>query len=367
LAYLEWTLEFRNDSQRLQEARAQIALPTGGFVSRVTLWVDGEEREAAFAARADVRKAYERVVKKQRDPLLVTTNGPDRLILVVDGSFAMKGFGKDVAAAVAAIPEGIPVDVFIASDLPIHVAATQQGAATHARANAAKRLSEFDYTGGCDNVPALNQAWDMVAIRANSAIVWIHGPQPLRMESPETLIQKHDRRRGTVRLYSVETAPGKNVVIESLGSLESLRMVPRLGELRPDLERLFSSWRTNAQHQVSMRRSADRSEVPELAQQTSMHLVRLWAHDEVLRIARSSKVEERMAAVNLAAAYNLVTPVTGAVALENAQQYQEAGLTPAAPANVPTIPEPETWLLICVTAAILGWLGLKRRNACTQA
>ena len=52
LAYLEWTLVFHNDWRREREARARIALPPGAVVSRLTLWIDGEEREAAFGGRS---------------------------------------------------------------------------------------------------------------------------------------------------------------------------------------------------------------------------------------------------------------------------------------------------------------------------
>src|SRR5690606_31989264 len=37
LGYLEWTLEFKNDATVAREARAQIQLPPGGVVSRLTL------------------------------------------------------------------------------------------------------------------------------------------------------------------------------------------------------------------------------------------------------------------------------------------------------------------------------------------
>lgn len=82
-AYCEWTLEFRNDHHRRQrEARAQIQLPPGGVVSRLTLWINGEEREAAFGGRAQVRAAYQEVaVRQRRDPVLVTTTGPDRVLV----------------------------------------------------------------------------------------------------------------------------------------------------------------------------------------------------------------------------------------------------------------------------------------------
>jgi len=82
LGYGEWILEFRNDSRQQREARAQILLPPGGVVSRLTLWVNGEEREAAFGGRSQVREAYQKVaVEQRRDPVLVTTAGPDRVLM----------------------------------------------------------------------------------------------------------------------------------------------------------------------------------------------------------------------------------------------------------------------------------------------
>ena len=82
LVYCEWTMEFKNVSSQAREARAQIALPPGGVVSRLTLWVNGEKREAAFGGRAQVRQAYQSVaVVQRRDPVLVTTCGPDRVLM----------------------------------------------------------------------------------------------------------------------------------------------------------------------------------------------------------------------------------------------------------------------------------------------
>lgn len=82
LAYYEWILEFKNVAARAQEARAQLLLPAGGVVSRLTLWVNGEEREAAFAGRSQVRQAYQEVaIQQRRDPVLVTTAGPDRVLM----------------------------------------------------------------------------------------------------------------------------------------------------------------------------------------------------------------------------------------------------------------------------------------------
>ena len=59
-SYTEWTLEFKNVSATEREARAQVLLPPGGVVSRLTLWVNGEEREAAFAGRSQTRRPTRR-------------------------------------------------------------------------------------------------------------------------------------------------------------------------------------------------------------------------------------------------------------------------------------------------------------------
>ncbi len=81
VAYVEWTTEFTNTSAMQREARMSLVLPPGGAVSRATLWVNGEEREAAFATRAAARAAYQAVVMQRRDPLLITTNGADQVFV----------------------------------------------------------------------------------------------------------------------------------------------------------------------------------------------------------------------------------------------------------------------------------------------
>ena len=81
LAHGEWTLEFHNQHRNAQEARCQMLLPPGACVSRLTLWINGEPREAAFGARSQVTQAYKQtVVVDRRDPVLVNMAGPDRVL-----------------------------------------------------------------------------------------------------------------------------------------------------------------------------------------------------------------------------------------------------------------------------------------------
>jgi hypothetical protein len=74
-------MTFANDSEQPEEARAQIALPPGATVSRVTLWINGIEQEAAFNSKQAVQQAYQWIVQRHRDPLLVTETEPGKIFL----------------------------------------------------------------------------------------------------------------------------------------------------------------------------------------------------------------------------------------------------------------------------------------------
>jgi hypothetical protein len=81
ICYLEWTMVFHNSSSNNGEARAVIKLPPDAVVSRLTLWVNGEEQEAAFAKHSVVEEAYNSVVNKNRDPVLVQYKSPDTVTM----------------------------------------------------------------------------------------------------------------------------------------------------------------------------------------------------------------------------------------------------------------------------------------------
>lgn len=82
LGYWEWTMEFSNTGSRAKEARMQVLLPPDGVVSRLTLWVNGEPQEAAFASKEKVTKAYKAIaVVRRQDPVLVRWLAPDRVLV----------------------------------------------------------------------------------------------------------------------------------------------------------------------------------------------------------------------------------------------------------------------------------------------
>jgi hypothetical protein len=81
-AYIEWTLTFKNETLWPQEASGQILIPHAGVASRLTLWVNGQEMDAAFGSRSQTQAAYDDVaVVRREDPALLVTAGPDQLLL----------------------------------------------------------------------------------------------------------------------------------------------------------------------------------------------------------------------------------------------------------------------------------------------
>jgi hypothetical protein len=183
------------------------------------------------------------------------------------------------------------------------------------------------------------------------------------MTGTEILRQKWERRPGGPVLYEIQVTGGRNMVLEALDGIAAVKMVPRLGSVNEDLQRLFRGWGPGAERIEIERKRLKPEAVSDRkgARETSDHLARLWAYDEVLKLLQSGNRAAGEQALKLASQYHLVTPVSGAVVLETKQQYEQAGLTPVPPDKVPTIPEPETWLLVGVLLVIFLWILYHRR------
>ncbi|MBI2812510.1 MAG: hypothetical protein HYX67_17025, partial [Candidatus Melainabacteria bacterium] len=84
LGKIDWKIVILNSSKYDREARAKILIPHNSVVTRATLVVDGVERDATIMVRGQARKVYVQSAQskvKRRDPLLVSTCGPDEILL----------------------------------------------------------------------------------------------------------------------------------------------------------------------------------------------------------------------------------------------------------------------------------------------
>lgn len=483
LAHGEWTLEFHNQHANAQEARCQMLLPPGACVSRLTLWINGEPREAAFGARSQVTEAYRQtVVVERRDPVLVNMAGPDRVMtqcfpvppggdmkirlgitapldaqapaalfmpLIVERNFSIPAgtrhavwvqssrplevadSEKDAAATEngawswqaevlqaelarlsfgvkqAPLPKVWATDKLAGTEPPIVIVErsptpasppkplwvivdTSAGLRGHAAvirgalqklaaqgpvtiwvstdgdavevpaAEVESRLQDANFAGGRDAVPAFKaalQRWR--SSDAAATLVWLHGPQPAELNGKEIVKQLLERVATPPQIHAIELEHGRNRLLEEL--YDSAPVIGGLrwsggsaDELAAALENVRRGPATLAKVSRAMSPPADGKEVWD---QAARHAV----FREVMAVFQGrDRVPGDQA--KRAAQHQLVTPYSGAVVLENQQQYDRAGLKPVDAGSTPQIPtnatpEPSSLLLL-----VLGLLAMNRRR-----
>lgn len=299
----------------------------------------------------------------QQDLSTVGGTLPRRAVIVVDGSKSMKPFRNDIAEALRQLPDGLEISVWIAGDVPTElVPITKNDKALGDLTD--QRLRQFYWAGGQDNLPTLIKAWESARGIKESVLVWIHSPQPeelIRAQTqPQTLLWSNASSGPTV--HELQVLPGPDAVMSRIYANVHIASVERRGTVQADLSALFQGWRPEKLHWMARRERKPDSKVSmsHTGMESSDHLCRLWAFDEVLRLIESKKTPE---AVRLAQQYQLVTPVSGAVVLETKQQYQDAGLEPVSADSVPVVPEPGMLALV-VMGLVAFYLAHKRSTSC---
>jgi hypothetical protein len=279
------------------------------------------------------------------------------VVFVVDGSRDMASYLAAVGNAIRATSAGTETVVFVASEEVVELSAT--GTNLHG-ADVAAALQKYDARGGQDNAPALLRGWNAAVQKPGSVIVWIHAPQPILLDSTEPLTQALERAgHDAPQLFELQVEPGPDRILEKLDGFARVHSALRRGDVAQDLKELIQSWGAGQQRWAFIRTAVDSETAAREggAKETDQHLARLWALDEVRRLRTERKPDE---AVQLAARYQLVTPISGAVVLESQQQYAQTGLKPVDPQTVPAIPEPGTGALFGLGTAVL-WLWRRRR------
>ena len=274
-----------------------------------------------------------------REPVKKRREAFERCVVVVDGSVALDGWGDRIAAAVeASVGEGELI-VLLADD--------------GARRVEAGELRRVRFRGGRDNEPALREAVRLAKEVERGAVVWLHGPQPVALGQSEAILQLLERGTRRPVVHTVALVAGPNRLAEALGKNGGLRSAPHMVDPGRELEGFLSGLRSESEFTGWnwSRRAGPGG--PDGAGQVWDQLARWWAIGEVGRITEHARAGE------LAARYQLVTPVSGAVVLETAEQYAQHGLEPVdggATPHLPSVPEPSVgWLvMLAAMAAALG-------------
>jgi hypothetical protein len=251
-----------------------------------------------------------------------------RLVIVVDTSASMAQWVPQIKAALGSLPRDLDVQLVLADAQWLY---ETEGVNTVASGldGVAARLSGVRFQGGADNAPALGKAWDLaVDTPGNNAIVWIHNPQPTLLESVEPLLSRYEARYYGPSLYSVEPSIGPDAIERKLDGINEVKSVVRVSTLRQDLDRLFLEL-SGRVPTLEFERSVPKVKRPAVAGvETSDHLARLWANDEVARILSARDDSLKPAATLLASRYHLVTPTSAAVIQDSVEQLNSTDLDP---------------------------------------
>jgi hypothetical protein len=289
-----------------------------------------------------------------------------RVVVVVDTSISMAQWKPQILAALSALRSDMDVQLVMA-DGDWRYKTDKGDVLASGLDNAYTLLSRTDFVGGADNAPALSTAWDLAtAIPGNNAIVWIHSPQRTSLESIEPLIFRWESRFYGPSLYAVQTTAGSDEIEKKLDGIDEVKSVVRLGSLRTDLERLFSQLSgTTPTLQFVRSVKAPTPNMQLEGVETSDHLARLWANDEVARILSARDNSLREAATMLSLRYQLVTPASGAVIRENTQSAPYIGdLKPKEVTTFTFVQQPDLGSLLFLGLIFFVWLVyMKTRGA----
>jgi hypothetical protein len=280
-----------------------------------------------------------------REPQRVTHPAAGgQVVLVIDGSLALAAAKAWILQVANQLVPG-ECRMLLADDT--------------ARQVTAKELAAYRFCGGRNNEPALCEAIRLAKANGNGPVVWLHGPQAVKLAQSEALLQLLER--GTVRptLFEVEAVHGPNRLTEAIYNTGCLQRGPNMAKPAENLSRFLQDLRIERQGWAwTWKRVA--SVDTQSGKKVWDHLARLWAVATVDDRWVTLSDEARSA---LAARYQMVTPLSGAVVLETQEQYDSHGLSPAdasATPQIPNVPEPSTGLLVVVTVALAV---MRRRRA----
>jgi hypothetical protein len=188
------------------------------------------------------------------------------------------------------------------------------------------------------------------------------------LEPPGELRQRLERRKDGPAVFTYAAIGGENRLLAALADLPSFKAVPRYLPGTADLERFLRGLDGGESRIVAVRTREPNAATGGLdGVETSEHLARLWAFDRIDALLHPASgipatADDRKAALALAREYRLVTSVSGAVVLDSQAEMDDLNGSDPNQAQVPTVPEPETWALLALVALLLLLAARERKR-----
>lgn len=218
----------------------------------------------------------------------------------------------------------------------------------------AKFVQTFAFTGGVYPGAGLAEALATSRNGPFGTVVWICGGLPEGRPEDTAVVRALARNKDGPRWHALPMA-GDNALLRRL--LDNRSIAAHSTSSR--VPHLLASILDPGPRRALSRAAAPPAGTPRVTD----HVVRLWAAQEAARRAEDSAE----AASAIAAAHRIVTPWSGAVVLENSDQFKAHDLDPNAPTRVSPpvpgepIPEPATLLLFAGGLLVLGIRAWTRR------
>lgn len=292
-----------------------------------TITVQRSNPLVAFAAPEENSRGRRFVLNELQ---YITNPAPKRLFVVIDSSTSLQRHANKIKAALSEItseyePKFFVVEPPTARDemyIEAPVVALDLNAAT-------KALSPSLFVGGKNNERTLGDVLETAAERPDSAVLWIHGPQPFDTRDPNS--GALELMYG-VCLYDLQLEPGPVGTLTTLQSRDISHMLTTIPvqhrDVADDITNLLAGWKSGAKT-LTVKRTSTRTlgAVPVFTDAEAIaQLNSLWARDRVEQLLAE---EQDRSAVQLASASHIITPVTGAVVLESQKEYDKWRLNPS--------------------------------------
>ncbi len=297
-------------------------------VGQVVLMIDGSKgvdfnkivKKQKHVEKAKVIKPKAIPVEPQyvvEDIKKMGAPAPKHLVIVLDGSSGMNEHRQEIADALTTLPKSIPTSLIVASqesDKHINIQDLQ---------NAMPNLSsKVGFVGGQDNLQAVVRAAELASETKDSAVLWIHGPQPTL--NGETYI---------INSYSSPPAFYELPVVAGTDTFEFFRnhaeigpftQVPRNGKsVQNDLETFFTRWNPNNNSLAAT--LSETAKVPSDAvapsREEAREMLTLRAVEECNKLI-STRYFRR--ATRLALEYGFVSSVSCAILDNNTSKIEDA-------------------------------------------
>lgn len=180
-----------------------------------------------------------KVVKRPLKPAVY--EGVSRLYVVVDGSSVMSKYLKSVAAGLKSLPSSINSTIYLVGDQSLRFGNSGFKGDEKPYLEAVQKVEGFVAVGGQDDSLVLSEALHRAGKEKDSAVLWIHGAQPL---SPGSFTPIQRMLVGSPLrpvLFDLPVSSGPNEILNGVDADTRILRVNRSGDLADDLKNLFHS------------------------------------------------------------------------------------------------------------------------------